>query len=192
MNTWFTSDIHWGHSNILFKFCPETRQGEDINEMNRIIIRNWQNVVQPNDTVWLLGDIFFIKDENVAANILSQLPGRISLCYGNHDKLIRKSKRLQDYFESVQEWAEINVDGKQMILHHYPTYEWKNMHRGAYHGYGHIHSRYGKTPHPHIPGRCIDLGIDSRPNKDMTLWSWKEVDSILSKREIRGHHDTEL
>lgn len=190
MNTFFTSDNHFSHKNIK-KFCPNTRQGRDATEMNRLMIAQWQSQVQPGDTVYLLGDVFFCNAEE-ALRIIVQLPGQKHLVYGNHDKTIRSNSELRGHFVSVAEWREIWVDGVKVILHHYPTYEWKDMHKGAYHLYGHIHSRYGETPHPGIPGRCMDVGIDSRPNSDMTLWSWQEVHNILKNREVRDHHEKEL
>ena len=63
-----------------------------------------------------------------------------------------------------------------------PIFEWNRMHHGSYHLFGHVHG--SQT----IPGRAIDVGIDNRPQKDMGLWSWEELDKILSKREIRMHH----
>lgn len=183
---WFTSDNHYGHKNIK-RFCPETRIGRDIEEINRNMIAIWQSQVGPNDVVYLLGDVFFTRAEE-AINIMYQLPGQKHLIFGNHDNVIRNNGTLRAMFVSTAEWREIWIDGKKLILHHYPTYEWKDMHKGAYHLYGHIHSRYGAMEHPHIPGRCMDVGIDSRTDKDMKLWSWQEVDRILSKRDVRGHH----
>ena len=200
MNTFFTSDVHFGHTNILKKFCPETRQGLDANDMNERIIANWQKQVKPEDTVWLLGDIFFIRDVETCVKILKRLPGFKRLVYGNHDRIIRENFDLRLHFETLVEWADIRLTvpgleygaAQRVILHHYPTYEWKDMHKGAFHLYGHIHSRYGEEEHPVVTGRAMDVGIDSRPNKDMTLWSWDEIYSILSKRKIRGHHKVEL
>lgn len=190
MATFFTSDNHFYHKNIK-KFCPTTRHGETVEQMNRMMISNWQNQVQPSDTVYLLGDVFFCNAEE-ALNIIKQLPGQKHLVYGNHDKVIRSNSDLRNQFVSVAEWREIWIDNIKLIMHHYPTYEWKDMHRGSYHLYGHIHSRYGETEHPGIPGRCMDVGIDSRPKGDMTLWSWEEVHQILKKRDVRGHHEKEI
>ena len=195
MKIFFTSDVHFGHTNILKKFCPETRQGIDANDMNERIIGNWQNQVRPEDHVWLLGDIFFIRDVVDCDNILKRLPGIKHLVYGNHDQIIRNNPCLQSYFIDTLEWADFVLPKpydrnsfQKVILHHYPTYEWKDMHKGAFHLYGHIHSRYGELEHPVVTGRAMDVGIDSRPNKDMTLWPWEEIYNILSKRQIREHH----
>jgi hypothetical protein len=57
------------------------------------------------------------------------------------------------------------------------------MHHGAYHLFGHVHGNAT------VPGRAMDVGIDARPQKDMGLWSWEEVDAVLSAREVRSHHN---
>lgn len=57
------------------------------------------------------------------------------------------------------------------------------MHHGSYHLYGHVHGSV------QIEGRAMDVGIDARPEGDMKLWSWEEVDDILKVREIRSHHN---
>mgnify|MGYP002067762311 FL=1 len=54
----FISDTHFGHKNIKV-FCPDPRLGADIDEHDRILIRNWQNLIMPNDRVYHLGDMFF-------------------------------------------------------------------------------------------------------------------------------------
>ena len=200
---WFSSDLHFTHRNILFKFCPETRRGKDEFEMDELMIQNWQEQVAYGDVVWLLGDIFFCKYQR-AKQIMQRLKAitpNINLVLGNHDQVIAtfdprgqivpSNPDLFELFETVVHWRKLEIEGKTVIMHHFPTYEWDKMHRGAYHLYGHIHSRYSYLPHPGIGGRSMDVGVDSRGG-DMKLWSWPEIDNILSKREIRGHHEKEL
>jgi len=184
---YFTSDNHFWHKNIR-KFCPTTRQGETVEEMNALMIQKWQSQVEPEDIVYMLGDVFFCRAEEAIA-IMDRLPGQKFLVYGNHDKVIQSNSTLRSKFVSVADYREINIDGKRLVLFHYPMYEWHKIHHGSYHLYGHIHSRYGHLQHPGIPGRCMDVGIDSRPKSDMTLWTWEEVDAILSQRPVRAHHD---
>lgn len=93
MTIFFTSDNHFSHKNIK-NFCPETRQGATWEDMNRLMIRNWQMQVQQNDTVYMLGDVFFCRAED-AIKIIKQLPGQKVLTYGNHDKAIRSNSELR-------------------------------------------------------------------------------------------------
>lgn len=186
-NVWFSSDLHFGHQNILKKFCPTTRLGNNTDEMDAIIIKNIQaTITQPTDRLYWLGDIFFCTLAR-AMKIMDQIPTKPFLVWGNHDQLIEENACLRDRFTILGHWHEMKIDGQKVILHHYPTYEWHKMHAGSYHLFGHIHSRYGHLEHPGIPGRAMDVGIDSRPGKDMTMWSWKEINEILSKRQVRSH-----
>lgn len=43
-NIFFTSDNHFYHKNIR-KFCPETRKGETVEEMNELMIQKWNETV---------------------------------------------------------------------------------------------------------------------------------------------------
>ena len=54
MTTWFTSDLHFGHANIIEY---SGRPFRDVDHMNRALIERWNALVQPADTVWVLGDV---------------------------------------------------------------------------------------------------------------------------------------
>ena len=49
----FTSDTHFGHSNII-KFC--NRPFKNAEEMDRVLIENWNNKVPEDGLVFHLGD----------------------------------------------------------------------------------------------------------------------------------------
>ena len=184
---------HFGHRNILKKFCPNTRFGKDEHEMNRLMIAKWQQQVAPEDTVYMLGDVFFCREPE-AISIINQLPGNKGLIYGNHDKVIYNSPELQSKFVSIQDYAEIDVKGTRVVLFHFPIAEWNKMHRGAFHLFGHVHG--GHDNHELVKtSRMMDVGIDARPDGEMpyhgemALWGWDQIYNILSKRPIRKHHD---
>lgn len=176
---WFTSDLHFGHKGIL-NFCPETRPFSDIDEMEQAIIANWQQQVAQNDRVYILGDVFFCGPDK-AHKIIDQLPGQKHLIFGNHDKTIRNNKPLRDKFVSTSEYKEITLDKVKICMFHFPIWEWYQIHRGSYHLFGHVHGNNA------VPGRAMDVGIDSRT--DCKLWSWEEVNENLRWREIRTHHN---
>lgn len=190
-NIWFTSDLHFSHRNIL-SFCPETRLGSTPQEMNEILIQKWNEQVKPDDTVYLLGDVFFCGYQE-AMKIASQLNGNIHLVYGNHDKVIRKNQNLKDQFVTYQDYLKVVIDRQTVIMHHYPYLEWEQCHRGAMSLFGHVH---GSMNHHAFVNcyRMMDVGIDSRPNGiepeggKMSLWSWEQIRLILSDRQILRHH----
>ena len=53
---YFTSDLHLFHANIL-RFC--NRPFADVEDMNKTLINNIKNTLQPNDSLYFLGDIGF-------------------------------------------------------------------------------------------------------------------------------------
>lgn len=176
---WFTSDNHFGHKRIM-EFAAETRMNiTDLETMHEKMIEVWNNTVADEDLVYMLGDFSFLK-ANHTENILRRLKGRMILIKGNHDQWL--NEELNEYFEGIYDYKKVTIDGKKVIMFHYPIWEWENMHHGSYHLYGHVH---GNST---VPGRAMDVGIDARPQKDMGLWSWEEIDAILSKRDIRTHH----
>lgn len=70
---WFTSDQHFGHTNIIMS-C--NRPFATVEEMDHAMIERWNRAVKPDDTVFHLGD-FTLKDSNGAARYFRQLTGRI-------------------------------------------------------------------------------------------------------------------
>lgn len=176
---WFTSDPHFGHSNVL-KFCAKTRKYISIDEMDRAFIAKWNSQVAINDTVYILGDVFF-HNTTQALQILQQLNGKKHLILGNHDRKFQNNAIILEQFESVTPYLTITIDEQYVVLFHYPIWEWDRMHYGAYHLHGHVHGN--KMP---IPGRILDVGVDTR--EDNGLWSWDEIHNILKDRPIRSHH----
>ena len=79
------SDTHFNHANII-KYC--NRPFSDVEEMNKTIIKDWNNVVRYNDTVYFLGDLILSKNKGKRARELinSILNGNITIIKGNHDK----------------------------------------------------------------------------------------------------------
>lgn len=82
MTTWFTADWHLGHERIL-ELCD--RPFGSVDEMNRALIERYQDVVQPTDTVWFVGDICMGSITESLA-LIGSLKGHKYLVAGNHDR----------------------------------------------------------------------------------------------------------
>jgi len=179
---WFTSDTHFGHKNIL-KFCAESRPCASVQEHDARLIANWQAQVAPQDRVYHLGDFFFCNGVR-AREILAQLPGQIHLIYGNHDKVIKSNADIRSRFVAIHDYKELVLDNIKVCLFHFPIYEWHHIQYGSFHLYGHVHGSV------QVEGRAMDVGVDTRPDGDMRLWSWEEVKARLEQREVRTHHNS--
>ena len=79
--TYFTSDTHFGHRNIL-EYEKEARPFETVEEMNEQLIANWNDTVRPKDIVFHLGDFAFGA---INVPIADRLNGYKRLVMGNHD-----------------------------------------------------------------------------------------------------------
>jgi calcineurin-like phosphoesterase family protein len=176
-NTYFTSDTHWTHHNIR-KFCPETRPCSSTEEMDEMLITQWNKKVPRTGTVYHLGDFTFSEDHDYVASIISRLHGKIHLILGNHDKIIRFTPSLREMFASVQDYKQIHVNKRAIMLCHYPLRSWDKAHGGAYHLFGHCHGSLDDRPF----GKSMDVGIDTRPGGDMMPWSFEEIEAIMVTR----------
>lgn len=81
MKYFIISDTHFNHENII-KYC--NRPFKSVDEMNRAMIKNWNETVSNKDIVIHLGDVALGSKEE-AKKIIQQLNGRKILIKGNHD-----------------------------------------------------------------------------------------------------------
>lgn len=181
MTDFVTSDIHFGHKNIM-NFCPETRARfkNDVEFMNAEIIREWNELIKPEDHTYILGDIAFCTSAR-AVNFLNQMNGSKTLIIGNHDTKLIKDISFRYCFDEITHYKRVVHNGTVVIMFHYPIAEWDQMHRGSVHLHGHVHG--GKTG---LEGsRALDAGMDATGKVAVTL---DEMINKGLKGEIRSHH----
>ena len=134
---YYTSDLHIGHENIM-RLCK--RPYDRIHQMNADIIYKWNQKVKPEDTVYILGDMFFkFQDIQYVKDVLKMLKGKKILIKGNHDHFLNQINR-RDYFDKVCDYLKIKDNGRDVVLMHYPIEEWDGFFRGSYHLNGHVHN----------------------------------------------------
>jgi calcineurin-like phosphoesterase family protein len=115
MITHFFSDPHWGHSNII-RYC--NRPFEDVREMNRELIRRYNDTVGPQDTVLWCGDSFFKGSPDWCRGILAGLNGNKILVKGNHDRSHGAMAELG--FALVLDECILHIAGRTCRVSHYP------------------------------------------------------------------------
>lgn len=86
----YISDLHLGHKNIL---AFDNRPFFNLKEMTETIISNWNSVVGKNDSVYVLGDMFWNNSE--IPIVLPKLNGTKYLIKGNHDLV---NKEMEKHF----------------------------------------------------------------------------------------------
>lgn len=135
-NTYFISDLHFGHKNCL---AFDNRPFKSIEENDQELIKRWNETVNIDDYVWILGDISWYNVTKTI-EILKQLNGIKSLCIGNHDGKLLKNKEFRELFTEIVDYKELSVEGKFVVLSHYPIPCYNKHYYGAYHLYGHVHT----------------------------------------------------
>ncbi len=184
---WMSSDFHFGHANII-RFCK--RPYKDVIEMNEALVNNFNELVTKEDAVYLLGDLA-MSFQNTAKYIPRLNFKELHCIYGNHDDVSHlhkhgkkdqrfwKQKYLDLGFTSVQDKLTIQIEGKDVLLHHFPYRASENGdHNGGYTVrylderqedkgltilHGHTHGRWVKK------GNCVDVGVDAHNMKPVSI-----------------------
>lgn len=179
-HTFFTSDTHFGHANII-RFC--NRPFQNVEEMNEVLIENWNKVVSKDDTVFHLGDFAF-GGSSVWNSIIPRLKGHINLIIGNHD---RKNLRqgYMSFFDMVVPQLQIEIEDTSIYLNHYPFLCYGGSYRGVWQLFGHVHSGPGADGLDISRLRVLlptqyDVGVD---NNNFTPISYREVKNKIEAQK---------
>lgn len=193
MTRFFTSDVHFGHRNII-GFCK--RPYKDVEAMDAAIIEQWNSQVKPEDEVYFLGDFGVIKSKALETELVNKLNGTKHLIIGNHDSGFNSGHGIDDksnraYARVIRKleaagWASVEVyreltlkDGTLATLTHLPPdsdhdsrYSHFKIHKDAnkLHLHGHLHGRYRKY------NNLIDVCFDG----DLNLLTEDEVLAIMN------------
>jgi calcineurin-like phosphoesterase family protein len=146
-NTYLFSDPHFDHTNII-RYCH--RPFKNIEEMNNIILKNYNKIVKTNSLVYFLGDMAFGRYSRPYGYWFKQLKGNIIRFKGNHDK--------KGYKETV-----IHVGDTYLKLSHFPS------NRGDWVGWmvhGHVHD---KNPFIDFQNKNINVSVDATGFKPVRL-----------------------
>lgn len=137
---YFTADLHFYHEKII---KSTNRPFRNADEMNKVLVRKWNEKVTFEDDIYILGD-FTMKGAELAAAILSALKGRKHLIRGNHDQFVDNRELAETMFISVQDYAELIYANTMFVLCHYPFAEWNGYAKGSIclHGHQHNHEEY--------------------------------------------------
>jgi calcineurin-like phosphoesterase family protein len=187
MTTFFYSDPHYGHYNII-KYC--NRPYSSAEEMDNDLVKRYNSRVSKNDTVIWLGDCGFYRDKVKAKALMDRLNGKKILIRGNHDN--KPGWMAAIGFEFVAENATIMIGKKRVRLSHFPykvpfwTLLWLrlrgikirfNQRRlkddGSFLIHGHVHKSW-----PRQTGKMINVSCDVWDYKPVPM---KEIVRIIDK-----------
>ena len=173
---WFTADTHFGHGNII-RYA--NRPFASVEEMDEALIERWNERVRPRDTVYFLGDLSLHRRARTE-EIVDRLRGQIHVIRGNHD---RPAYAIRERFTSFQDYLQVRVGDRFIVLFHYALRIWDKAHRGAWHLHGHSHGSLPDDPH----ARSMDVGVDCN---DYYPFSFDDVAARMEAKDYRpvDHH----
>lgn len=188
----FTSDLHLGHANII-RHC--NRPFASVEEMDEVLIANWNRKVHRDDTVYILGDLMF-RNKRPPEEYLSQLKGKKHLVVGNHDKAWMKKVKLEDWFESVNMMLFTSDGQRHLTMCHYPMMTWPFANHEGWHIYAHIHDNTSMDYWPLIERspRMLNAGVDINGFAPVTFEEMKENNTthmarVAAKRMVEENRD---
>lgn len=202
MTTWFTSDMHFGHTNII-SYCG--RPFTDVDHMTAALIENWNQYVMPDDVVYVLGDAVMGQRDKTLPHIKS-LNGQKYLVPGNHDNVhpMYASKKAYDlameaYLDVFDDILDPCIDFDDFyLLCHFPynvpdatDYQgrdysaWEPKDEGKVLLCGHVHDAW---THQFTPKGTLQINVGS------DVWGYRPVRFELLKayaltvEEMKGNH----
>jgi calcineurin-like phosphoesterase family protein len=143
VNRFVISDTHFGHTNSWEKFKLEDgsplRPFTSTEEMDETMIARWNAKVQPQDTVYHLGDVVINKKY---LHLVERLNGRKILIRGNHDIFGDE----QYYLAGFEQIHGVRVFVDKFILSHIPLHPDCVTERFKVNVHGHLHANEIKMP----------------------------------------------
>lgn len=196
---WFTSDMHYGHQNII-TFCD--RPFGDVDHMAASMIDRWNQIVHPDDLVYILGDAVMGQRDKTLSYIKA-LNGHKYLVPGNHDNCHPMYQNKTSYRDHLNAYLQVFDDilDPQVILEdmfllcHFPYNvpnqvdyqgrdysEWEPKDEGRILLCGHVHDSWSHrfTDQGTLQ---INVGVDVRDFRPISLWYIKELVSTLEQNK---------
>ncbi len=184
---WFSSDFHFGHTNIAGPLVSKWKNGfrdfESVHEMNKTLTETINKYVKQDDTLYFLGDFCFGGHTKTPMYRYSLQCKTIHALRGNHDGNIDLYK---EHFTSINDVLSVDCSGGPIFLSHYSHRVWNGSHKGRIHLYGHSHDS--------IPdhGKSMDVGVDTayRLFGEYRPFSLSEILTIMERKDIAfvDHH----
>lgn len=170
----FTSDTHFNQQRTL-ELSINRRLFKDLNEMNSVLITNWNNEITNKDIVYHLGDFGDYE-------FRKYLKGKIRLILGNYEERdIENGQSIENIkkygFETVQRDTILKVKDLSIHLSHRPS---KYDKSADFNLFGHIHGRQ------QIKKFGLDVGVDAQNYTPIDL------DTVLRFRDAFKYYDHEV
>lgn len=143
---YYIADTHFFHENMNSMY--DMRGFADAKTMNDYMIEKWNERVQKNDDVVILGD-FSHGNVEQTNELLDKLKGRLYMILGNHDYIFSKKELNTKRFVWIKDYAQMSDNGRKVILSHYPIMCYNGQYHVSSKGnemtymvHGHVHNTH--------------------------------------------------
>lgn len=137
---WLTSDWHFNHDR---EFIWKPRGFTSVQEMNTEIVRRHNEVIKPEDTVYILGDVMLGGQDESGLEFIKAVNGNKIIIAGNHDTDRRRELYQSRLNIPVHDALRIRHNGYHLYLSHFPTLtsnlEKESLKQCTINAYGHTH-----------------------------------------------------
>lgn len=178
---YYIADCHFGDARVMNLSHRPFKSSE---EMDELIIKNWNRIIQDWDDVYIVGDLICKRVDPIP--YLKRLKGRLHLVCGNHDRLMIKNPQARAFFQEIEDYLVVEDRNHRIVLFHYPILEWDGFYYGSWHIYGHIHNHSSLTQERvRKLFKALNCGVDLTDFKPVTfdeLVTLNKKDSQRSKR----------
>lgn len=183
MSIWLSSDFHFCHNQ---PFLYEPRGFSSIEEHDETILSNINELVRPEDTLFVLGDLILNDNEKGMEYLRAIKCNDIRVICGNHDTQTRIGLyQFLPNFSILGYAYPFIYKKKKFILSHYPMLT-QNMDDGkkpwqkTWNLCGHSHTKNKFDPITH----SVHVELDAWNNKSV------EIEQILELIRDEGVRDT--
>lgn len=143
MTRFYISDTHFSHLNII-KYC--NRPFKHTDEMDEALVKNWNDVVKPEDHITHLGDVTIkrggVDQQEWFIRLIHRLNGHKRLHLGNHDHW-PVEVYLRAGFEKI--YATWRTE-ENILFSHIPIHP-LSMGSAIANVHGHTHDQPNYSPH---------------------------------------------
>lgn len=147
-NKWIIADLHFGHKNVIKYF---NRPFSCVEEMNEILIQNWNKVVKSEDKIYVDGDISLARRY---IKIMHNLNGHKILIKGNHDIF-----KLSDYLPHFEDIRSSMLVEENIIITHIPIFKGQSD-RFIGNIHGHLHDERVLLPSGEIDPYYFNISVE--------------------------------
>lgn len=181
----FTSDLHLFHQKD-FIYKP---RGFASWEEHTAYLKDRLLSLKDDDILFYNGDFALNAEQTDVDSVLASIKcRRIYYIMGNHES---KTKNvIRNFALDVSNYNEVVVNGKMIVLCHYPIASWNGMSHGSWMIHGHTHGTYELGRPENTTAKILDVGVDTKLN----FWSMADVREVMSKKGFQevDHHVKEI